>query len=366
MNKTKNKYHPPSRIMGSLAIILLNSLLLFHSVYSSHAISQPSDHGKQNREIVVISKDSTKHFKDSMSPVGYDGSISATQPFPEWLADFTYLKEWPGIDPPYVPLSFIDMNQIPNSVPIHEMGACPGDRTGCSFDCHKCVAQDDIYTCPKLSQSFDDGPSPVTTRLLDNLQHPTTFFTLGINVVKYPEIYKQIQAKGHLIGSHTWGHKFLPSLTNEQIIAEIEWSIWAMNATGNHIPKWFRPPYGGIDNRVRHILRLFGLQAVLWDYDTYDWQLLNNQRTEQQIFDEARSWLASSGGQKRGMILEHDAHDRTIDVALELSNNIIGHDQLTAAQCVNGVEYIKTFGVDNEEYAAAAAVNVNENFIYVS
>lgn len=315
------------------------STALVTSVTYARTVSGPSGDVRRTKSARVAD------FNEHKEPVGYDGVQIALQPFPEWLAKFTGLKQWPGLEPPYIPLSFIDLSQIP-AAPPHEIGVCPEDRLGCSFDCHKCVAADDVYTCPQLSQTFDDGPSPATPKLLKNLGHKLTFFTLGINVVKHPEIYKEIQKGGHLIGSHTWGHKFLPSLTNEQIIAQIEWSIWAMNATGGHLPKWFRPPYGGIDNRVRHILRLFGLQAVLWDYDTYDWQLLNNQRTEQQILDESRKWVGQ--GNLKGLILEHDAHDRTVDVALRLANDVIGHKQMTAAQCVGGVDYIKIFEVDED------------------
>lgn len=290
---------------------------------------------------------------DNISLHSYNPTILETQPFPQWLSDFTGMSQWPGPDPPYVPLNFIDVESIPKFEP-HQMGVCPSDRSSCSFDCYKCVAADDVYTCPKLSQTFDDGPTVATSTLIAGLKHKTTFFTLGMNVVKYPEIYHEVLEKGHLVGTHTWSHKFLPSLTNEQIIAQIQWSIWAMNATGNHLPKWFRPPYGGIDNRVRHITRLFGLQAVLWDYDTFDWQLLNNQRTEDQIYAEAESWLNQPDNEKRGLILEHDAHARTVKVAFELSNNIIGNDQLTVAECVDGVDYIRTFDI------SASSVNFDQ------
>lgn len=336
-----------SLLSTSLAGPVSKVTRLSNSKKNSNAILRKNVHeAKGSVKKSSISDDN--HFGANDSPVGYDATAMAQQPFPDWLKSVTGLNQWPGIDPPYIPLSFVDLSQIPQNIQPHEMAVCPVDRSSCSFDCYKCVAQDDIYSCPKLSQTFDDGPSPATPKLLENLNHKTTFFTLGINVVRFPEIYKQIQNKGHLIGTHTWGHKFLPSLTNEQIIAEIEWSIWAMNATGGHIPKWFRPPYGGIDNRVRHILRQFGLQAVLWDYDTYDWQLLSNQRTESQIYDEVREWI-NHPGEKRGLILEHDAHIKTVNVAIELSKNIIGSDQLTAAQCAGGVDYLKVFRAPDED-----------------
>ncbi|OEJ84036.1 Chitin deacetylase 2 [Hanseniaspora osmophila] len=270
-------------------------------------------------------------------------SVAAKTPFPKWLSDFTGLTEWPGLNPPYIPLDYIDFSKIPNYKP-YTQGSCGlNPRIACSFDCDKCVEPDDVYTCTKLSQTFDDGPSDATQDLLNHLKHKTTFFNLGINVVSHPDVYKKILDKGHLIGTHTWSHPFMPSLTNEEIIAQIEWSVWAMNATGNHLPKWFRPPYGGIDNRVRAITRQFGLQAVLWDYDTFDWQMLGGGQTrkEADVYRDVAQWKSRTPAQ--GLVLEHDGSQKTVDVGKTVSD-IIGPDQLTVAQCVNGIDYIKVFG----------------------
>lgn len=267
-------------------------------------------------------------------------TVSATSvtPFPKWLTEFTGLKTWPGIDPPYIPLDFIDFSKIEPAAQ-HLLGECANLGDTCSFDCSNCVAPDDIFTCPKLSQTFDDGPTPNTVKLINNLRSPSTFFTLGVNVVKHPNIYKQTMAKGNVMGSHTWSHKFLPSLSNEAIIAQLEWSIWAMNATGNHLPKWFRPPYGGLDNRVRSIVRQFGMSNVLWNYDTTDWQMLSGGKTLGQVLkDIGNYYLRNPTG---GLILEHDHSLQTVDVGIEINKQI--SSQLTVPQCVGGNDYLKTF-----------------------
>ncbi|CCD24606.1 chitin deacetylase CDA2 NDAI_0D02920 [Naumovozyma dairenensis CBS 421] len=274
------------------------------------------------------------------SDIEFVGEQYRQLPFPRWLTEFTGMTRWPDLDPPYIPLDFIDMDKIPDFKPYRQ-GLCGvNPRDACSFDCDNCIAHDDVYTCPKLSQTFDDGPSPATLRLLNKLKHNTTFFALGINTVNHPDIYRKTMEAGHLMGSHTWSHAYLPSLSNEQIIAQIQWSIWAMNATGHHFPKWFRPPYGGIDNRVRAITRQFGLQAALWNHDTFDWKLVSNDpiRTEEQIYEEVRKWKSQGGG----LILEHDGSHRPVDVALNVID-ILGPDQMTVAQCVNGPDYIRNF-----------------------
>ena len=105
-------------------------------------------------------------------------------------------------------------------------------------------------------------------------------------------------------------------------------------------PKWFRPPYGGIDNRVRAITRQFGLQAVLWDHDTFDWSLLLNYSviTEQEILQNVINWNKSG----TGLILEHDSTEKTVDLAIKI-NKLIGDDQSTVSHCVGGIDYIKEF-----------------------
>lgn len=271
------------------------------------------------------------------------GSNLNQTPFPQWLTDFTGMKQWPGLDPPYIPLSFIDMKKIP-AYRTYRQGHCLRvSRDACSFDCHVCLRPDDVGTCSKLSQTFDDGPSKASLKLLDALENKSTFFVLGINTVNNPDVYHEIMKRDHLLGSHSWSHKFLPSLTNEEIIAQIEWSIWAMNATGGHYPKWFRPPYGGIDDRVRAITRQFGLQAVLWDHDSFDWSLISNRpiKSEEEIYRDVEGWKKVG----TGLLLEHDGVDKTVDVGINVSR-IIGKDQLTVAQCIGGIDYIRTFPND--------------------
>lgn len=270
----------------------------------------------------------------------------APLPVPQWLTDFTGITEWPGLDPPYIPMDFILFDSLPAGLEAWKrgLGDCPHHHLGsdvCSFDCANCVASDDVYTCPKLSQTFDDGPTPFTPALTSKLRSKTTFFTIGVNVVRFPQIYKDTANMGHIMGSHTWSHPFLPLLSHEQIVAQIQWSIWAMNATYGHLPKWFRPPYGGIDNRVRAIVRQFGMQLVLWDYDTMDWLLAADEnKHERDVINGILLYKRNNG---RGLVLEHDSARRTVDVGVKI-HRAIGLDQMTVPQCVGGIDYIKTFG----------------------
>uniref|UniRef100_A0A060T1R5 chitin deacetylase n=1 Tax=Blastobotrys adeninivorans TaxID=409370 RepID=A0A060T1R5_BLAAD len=257
------------------------------------------------------------------------------QPFPTWLSRLTGLSQWPSEIPPYIPMPNINLTVVPD-IPTRPLGDCSKvTREMCSFECYRCVASEEIFTCPVMSQTFDDGPSPSTPKLLNELPGRTTFFTQGINVVRFPEIFRRTHELGHLLASHTWSHADLPNLRNEDIVAQIQWSIWAMNATAGVVPKYFRPPYGAIDDRVRAITRQFGLIAVYWDRDTYDWKVNDDTKTDTQVFDDVRRWQSES---PNGLILEHDSTIKTVNVGIKVSK-ILGNRQLTVADCVNGRWY---------------------------
>lgn len=275
------------------------------------------------------------------------GTFEAVLPFPQWLKDITHLSEWPGMDPPYIPLDFVQLDQVPSGLDswVHVQSSCGSDMNNdkvCSFDCYNCVAPDDIYTCSSLSQTFDDGPTPFTMDLVDTLTTPITFFTIGINVVRYPQVYRDTASRGHVMASHTWSHKFLPSLTNEEIVAQLQWCMWAMNATHGHLPKWFRPPYGGVDNRVRSIIRQFGMQSVLWDFDTFDWQIASSkgEMSDEELYPAIERFQQTNQG--RGLILEHDSSAQSVEIGKKVFAQL-GLDQKTVAQCADGVDYLKAF-----------------------
>lgn len=190
-------------------------------------------------------------------------------------------------------------------------------------------------SCPVLSQTFDDGPSPATPKLLDQLPGKTTFFTQGINVIRFPDTFRQQHAQGHLLASHTWSHANLAGVSNEQVAAQIQWSVWAMNATAGIVPRFFRPPYGASDNRVRAIARQFGLVSVFWDRDTFDWQVNDKKKVPAQILEEVKGWKNDAVS---GLILEHDSTIDTVNVGVDVSR-LLGVKQYTVAECVDGKWY---------------------------
>jgi peptidoglycan/xylan/chitin deacetylase (PgdA/CDA1 family) len=104
-------------------------------------------------------------------------------------------------------------------------------------------------------------------------------------------------------------------LTNEQIVGELGWSLQIMaNLNGGRIARFWRPPYGDVDNRVRAIAKgVFGLETVVWTHDTGDWNLDQGGRyTVDSIVTEFNTWLADKS---QGInSLEHEVREHQPEV----------------------------------------------------
>ena len=100
-----------------------------------------------------------------------------------------------------------------------------------------------------------------------------TFFVVGQQVLKHPEILLETYQNGHEICSHTWSHPMLTSLSTEMVVAELEYSLRVVQEVVGRRPDCFRPPFGDIDDRVRFIAASMGLKIYHWSYDTLDYTL---------------------------------------------------------------------------------------------
>ncbi len=116
--------------------------------------------------------------------------------------------------------------------------------------------------------TFDDGPVPeVTTQildLLDDVQVKATFFCVGENVQKYPEIYQDILLRGHKTGNHTFNHLKGTSVSTEEYISNVNKASEIIDS------KLFRPPYGRISYTEKRKLRR-RFEIIMWDVLTKDY-----------------------------------------------------------------------------------------------
>jgi peptidoglycan/xylan/chitin deacetylase (PgdA/CDA1 family) len=118
--------------------------------------------------------------------------------------------------------------------------------------------------------TFDDGPIPdVTDFVLKNLADYNvkgTFFCIGDNIRKHPEVYKRLVAAGHRIGNHTYNHLKGWKTKDDEYLNNVE---ACQSLTGSTL---FRPPYGRIKkSQISGIKRIYPeMQIIMWDVLTGD------------------------------------------------------------------------------------------------
>lgn len=113
--------------------------------------------------------------------------------------------------------------------------------------------------------TFDDGPIPsVTCAILDILKErniKATFFCVGDNIVKNPEIFCQILQQGHAVGNHTHNHLHGMKTSNADYISNIQKAAQHINS------RLFRPPYG--------LMKGLQYKAIVNQYDIVMWDVIS-------------------------------------------------------------------------------------------
>jgi peptidoglycan-N-acetylglucosamine deacetylase len=123
-------------------------------------------------------------------------------------------------------------------------------------------------TEPTVYLTFDDGPHPATTpRLLALLSEHgihATFFLIGNNCHKFPQLVERIHEQEHAIGNHTFYHSPLLVLPARRIEREIAATNEIIEKITGSRPKFFRPPFGLMDERAARLIKDHGMTPVYW------------------------------------------------------------------------------------------------------
>lgn len=161
---------------------------------------------------------------------------------------------------------------------------------------------------PRVALTFDDGPHPQhTPMLLDILAQArarATFYVIGNNVRRYPEIARRIVAEGHEIGNHTWTHPVLSRQGDSTVLREIDRTQEIIWQTVGAVPVTMRPPYGAFTQRqMRMLSDARHLPTVIWSVDTNDWRRPGPAVVADRMVRGARPG---------SVILAHDIHGPTV------------------------------------------------------
>jgi peptidoglycan/xylan/chitin deacetylase (PgdA/CDA1 family) len=125
-----------------------------------------------------------------------------------------------------------------------------------------------------VALTFDDGPSPYTHQILDILKRysiPATFFVVGSEAHKFPDIIRRICSEGHVIGNHTWSHPDITSLSCDELLKEIYSTNFQIHNLIGRSPDLFRPPHGSMNDHTSAVIKEAGMTSVLWNVSSEDW-----------------------------------------------------------------------------------------------
>lgn len=144
--------------------------------------------------------------------------------------------------------------------------------------------------------TFDDGPHPEITRqvldILDEYNAKATFFCVGENVQRYPDVFDEVKNRGHSVGNHTFNHLKGWKTSHQDYIDNVHKCNDLVKSS------LFRPPYGKISFRqIRTLKKDF--QIVMWSLLSYDY--------DQEITPEQCFHFATKNAGSGSIIVFHDS-----------------------------------------------------------
>lgn len=129
---------------------------------------------------------------------------------------------------------------------------------------------------PWVALTYDDGPDEHTPALLDLLRAEgvkATFFCIGEQVEKRPDVVRRIAAEGHLLANHTYNHpnlmRLTPHATREQLTRTED---LIRGLVPDYSPRFWRPPFGYRAPWTFAVARKLGLEPVMWSINPRDFQ----------------------------------------------------------------------------------------------
>lgn len=154
--------------------------------------------------------------------------------------------------------------------------------------------------------TFDDGPNAVFTpdvlSLLEKFEATATFFCIGQNVIRHPELIKEAAEKGHTIANHSFSHSSTIDFnTTKGWLQEIEKTDAAIEKVLGAAPIIFRPPYGVTTPALARAIKITKHRVVGWNIRPFDTTLKNKKKLVKRITRQIKPGA---------IILLHDSHDR--------------------------------------------------------
>ncbi len=165
----------------------------------------------------------------------------------------------------------------------------------------------------KIILTFDDGPTLYTNNILDILfkyNVKATFFCIGNQIEKHPDIFKRIIDEGHLVGNHSFSHNqtfgFWSSLN---ILEDITKNDSVIKDFLNKRPLFFRPPFGVTNPNIAKAIFKSGHNVIGWNIRSLDTVIEDESKIFNRIIDKIKPGA---------IVLLHDTSLKTANVLEEL------------------------------------------------
>jgi peptidoglycan/xylan/chitin deacetylase (PgdA/CDA1 family) len=127
----------------------------------------------------------------------------------------------------------------------------------------------------RVALTFDDGPHPAgTPAILDALAErrcTATFFVIGEQAARYPELCRRVVDEGHEIAVHGWDHRCLLVTDPTGIYTRLRRTVRLVTEITGARPRRYRPPYGVATATALHACRRLGLTPTWWTAWGRDW-----------------------------------------------------------------------------------------------
>ncbi len=172
-----------------------------------------------------------------------------------------------------------------------------------------------------VALTYDDGPHPEWTpkmiELLKSKNVKATFYMLGQQIERFPDIAKDVATAGFEIANHTMSHPNFnkSSMTPEKIREELQGTNDLIAEHATRIPVVsMRPPFGYAPKKLEDICKEMGMAIVAWNIDTDDWRSSTNA-------DKMAENIMKNLGDG-AIILMHDRHEKTYDATAAVIDKI--------------------------------------------
>ena len=213
--------------------------------------------------------------------------------------------------------------------------ACAGARLPETHDAAAADSAAEVENVKYVALTFDDGPSPRCTPLLDGLKERgvrATFFVVGCQVVKDPDIVERMAAEGHQVGNHSYDHKELDKLSAWEAAEDMRKNDALLQELLGEGDYWVRPPYGLLSEEERQALTV---PVIGWSVDTEDWKSKDTGKILDIIYRDTEDG---------DIILLHDRYLNSVSAALQA----VDHLQQQGYQFVTVAELLALRGIQPE------------------